>query len=301
MLDFSKENKSVIGFVGLGLMGSAICTRLQECGYSLNVIANKSRANIEKAVNAGATEYTSYKDLAANSHIIMLCMDTSDNVEKTCLGDNGLIDGVQENSVIIDFGTSLPNSTLQIADKMKDKNVGFMDAPIGRTPAHALQGKINLMCASDRPLFDALEPILQDIGENVFYIGALGAGHSVKLINNFVGMTMASAIAEAFVMADKTGVSREALYNVMSSGPLHSMMMDLVKANAIDGDNSKLEFAIKNAFKDLKYYQKMTIDANHETMMAKATIATLENATNDGYGERMVSELTHFFENKFRD
>ena len=291
----------IIGFVGLGLMGAAICTRLMECGYRLNVIANKSRKNIDKLVKMGATEHTSYRDLAAHSDIIMLCMDTSDNVEKVCLGKQGLIDGVKANNVIIDFGTSLPSSTITIAKKMADKNVGYMDAPIGRTPAHALMGKINLMCASNEALFNRVKPVLLDIAENIFYIGAVGTGHSVKLLNNFVGMTMASAIAEAFVMADKVGLDRKTLYDVMASGPLHSMMMDFVKANAIDHDNSKLEFAIKNACKDLKYYQQMSKDNGCETIMGKATINALQTATDNGFGENMVSELTDFFEDKFSD
>ena len=295
------NEKPIIGFVGLGLMGSAICTRLMECGYRLNVIANRSRKNIDKAVAMGASEHTSYKDLAASSNVIMLCMDTSYNVEKTCLGEDGLIEGVKSNSLIIDFGTSLPSSTLTIAEKMSEKGVNYMDAPIGRTPAHALQGKINLMCASDEAIFNEAKPILHDIAENIFYIGTLGTGHSVKLLNNFVGMTMASAVAEAFVMADKAGLSRQTLYQVMAAGPLHSMMMDFVKANAIDGDNSKLEFAIKNACKDLTYYQQMGQDMGHETLMAKATIHTLESAIDKGFGDRMVSELTHFFENQFQD
>ena len=291
-------SKPIIGFIGIGLMGSAICTRLLECGYALNVIANRSRKNIDKLVKSGAVEYKTYAEVSKNSDIIMLCLDTSDTVERVCLGENGVIDGVNENSVIIDFGTSLPSSTKKIAGELKKKKARLMDAPIGRTPAHALEGKINLMCASDRDLYDELTSVLQDIAENAFYIGELGKGHSVKLLNNFVGMTMASAIAESFAMADRVGLDREQVYNVMSSGPLHSMMMDFVKANAIDGDNSKLEFSIKNACKDLKYYQQMSIDAGSQTMMAKATIESLQKAVDSGFGDNMVSEMTNFFERK---
>ena len=81
------------------------------------------------------------------------------------------------------------------------------------------------MASGDKAAFDAVEPVLQDQGENVFYLGAVGSGHTIKLINNFFGMTIANAMAEAFAMADVAGVDRAQLYDVMAAGPLHSGML----------------------------------------------------------------------------
>jgi 2-hydroxy-3-oxopropionate reductase len=133
----------------------------------------------------------------------------------------------------------------------------------------------------------------------VFHLGSLGAGHTVKLINNFYGMTIANAMAEAFAMADTAGVDRQALYDVMSSGPLHSNMMDFVTAYAVDGQAEALAFAIKNARKDLGYYSDMAEEAGADTMMSRCTRQALEEADGTGYSDRMVSEMVDFFAKRF--
>ena len=102
---------SKIGFVGLGLMGSAMVGRLQDCNYQMIVLGNKDRTGLEKAVARGAREAVSGSDLANESDVIMLCMGTSDQVEDRILGHEGIIYGLSPGKVIIDFGTSLPSST----------------------------------------------------------------------------------------------------------------------------------------------------------------------------------------------
>ena len=94
-----------------------------------------------------------------------------------------------------------------------------------------------------------VRPVLNVLGENVFHLGTLGSGHTIKLINNFFGMTVANAMAEAFAMADVAGISREDLYDVMAAGPLRSGMMVFVKAYGVDGDSNKLAFYSKERSK----------------------------------------------------
>ena len=151
-------------------------------------------------------------------------------------GDKGVIAGLKPGSIAIDFGTSLPESTRAIGTAVAEAGGTYLDAPLGRTPSHALDGKLNIMCSGDQTAFEKARGLLDDLGENVFHLGALGSGHTIKLINNFFAMTTANALAEAFVTADAAGIDRQKLYDVMSAGPLHSGMMDFVKAYAIDGN-----------------------------------------------------------------
>src|SRR5690606_26197083 len=102
-------------------------------------------------------------------------------------------------------------------------------------------------------------------------VGPLGAGHTLKLINNFFAMTTACAMSEAFAMADLAGLKRETLYSVMSAGPLHSGMMDFIKANAVDGKKDMLAFAIANAGKDVGYYSTMADAFGVPSLMSPAT------------------------------
>ena len=291
--------ESRIGFVGLGLMGSAMVGRLQDYNYQLTVLGNKDRTGLDQALARGALEAASGVDLAQQSDVIMLCMGTSDQVEERILGEQGIISGLSSGKIIIDFGTSLPSSTKEISSKIADTGAVILDAPLGRTPHHAKDGLLNIMASGDKDAFDAVRTILENLGENVFYLGDLGTGHTIKLMNNFFGMTIANAMAEVFAVADAAGVSRETVYKVISAGPLHSSMMDFISAFGLEGDKSKLEFAIKNAFKDVSYYRLMTQNLGINSIMSESASKALSQANDDGYANAMVCEMIDFFKKHY--
>ena len=292
-------SKPVIGFIGLGLMGWSMCRRLLDLGYPLTVVANRSRANVEAAIARGATETATARELAAASDIVMLCVDTSASVEARMRGDDGVITGLKPGTIVVDFGTSLPASTKELGGEVAAAGGIYLDAPLGRTPSHALEGKLNIMCSGDKTGFDKVEPVLDDLGENVFHLGALGSGHTIKLINNFFAMTTASAMAEAFAMADATGIERKKVYDVMAAGPLHSGMMDFVKSHALEGNPKMLAFAVRNGLKDVGYFRTMAEQAGVDSIMSKSAFEALTAANENGFGERMVPEMVDFFAERF--
>ncbi|MGR3803302.1 NAD(P)-dependent oxidoreductase [Marinibacterium profundimaris] len=289
-----------IGFIGLGLMGAAMVGRLQDKGYALTVLGNRDRSGVEAAIARGATEAATAKELAAACDIVMLCMGTSPQVESRMRGDDGVIAGLKPDAVVIDFGTSLPASTLALGEEVAAAGATYLDAPLGRTPSHAKDGLLNIMASGDQAAYDRVKPVLEDLGENVFHLGPLGSGHTIKLINNFFAMTTANAMAEAFAMADAAGIPRQGLYDVMSAGPLKSGMMDFVKAYAVDGDPQMLAFAIKNGAKDVGYYRQMAADLGADTIMSACADSALSAAIEDGRGEAMVPEMVDFYAARFK-
>ncbi len=291
---------SKVGFIGLGLMGGAMVGRLQDQGHELCVLANRDRTHVDKAIARGASEAKTAKELAEASDFVMLCVGTSDQVESRMYGDDGVIAGMKPGTVVIDFGTSLPASTRKLGEAVKAAGGDYLDGPLGRTPAHAVDGLLNIMCSGDEAAFTKAKPVLEDLGENVFHLGTLGSGHTIKLLNNFMGMTVANAMAEAFAMADVQGVDRQAVYDVMSAGPLHSGMMDFVKGYGVDGDPAQLAFAIKNAAKDVGYYAQMADDAGVDSLMSKGTLGALNAARDDGRGDLMVSQMVDFYADHFK-
>jgi len=291
-------SKPDIGFIGLGLMGAAMVSRLQDLGYSVTVTANRSRPSIDAAVGRGAVEVATARDVAAASDIVMLCMDTSASVEARMRGPEGILAGLRKGAIVVDFGTSLPASTRALATETESAGGFYLDAPLGRTPTHAYDGLLNIMAAGNKAAFDKAEPTLNDLGENVFYLGTSGAGHTTKLINNFFGMTVANAMAEAFAMADVQGVARQQVYDVMAAGPLHSGMMDFVKAYGVDDNPDMLAFAIKNAAKDVGYYSQMAQDAGTSSAMVDGPLKALTSAVEAGMGDKMVSQMVDFYAKK---
>jgi 3-hydroxyisobutyrate dehydrogenase-like beta-hydroxyacid dehydrogenase len=255
---------------------------------------------LDLAISRGATEAVTAKDVAQGSDIVMLCMGTSDHVESRMRGGDGVIAGLRAGATVIDFGTSLPGSSRTLAVEVLQAGGHFLDAPLGRTPAHAKDGLLNIMTSGDKNTFDGIEPILKDLGENIFYLGAVGSGHTIKLINNFFGMTVANAMAEAFAMADVAGVDRAQLYDVMAAGPLHSGMMGFVKAYGVDNDPGQLAFAIKNAAKDVGYYARMAEDAGVDSIMSKGPLTALNDANDNGQGDEMVSQMVDYFVRRFK-
>ena len=264
------------------------------------MIANWTRTYVDRAVERGATEVATARAVAEGSDIVMLCMDTSDNVEARMRGDDGVIAGLKPGAVVIDFGTSLPSSTNALGEEVEAAGGTMLDCPIGRTPMHAKDGLLNLMGSGDKAAFDKVKPVLDDLGENVFHLGPLGTGHTIKLINNFYAQACANAMAESYAIADVMGVDRQGLYDVMSAGPLKSGMMDFVTAYALQGDDQQLAFSIKNAAKDVGYYAQMCSDAGVQSMMSGSTLDSLRGSIDAGRGEDMVPLQVDFFADRFK-
>ena len=285
--------KPTIGFIGLGQMGSQMVECLQNNGYDLVVMGRKKSA-IDPVVSRGGRAVESPKELAEASDVIMLCVTTSEVVESLVYGDEGILAGIKQGSVLIDYGTSIPSSTQKIGVDLSKKGAGMIDAPLGRTPAHARDGLLNIMAAGDQNTFDKVKTILEVQGENVFYLGGLGAGHVTKLINNFMGMTTVCAMSQAFAIAQRAGVDCAQLYDIMSSGPSNSPFMAFCKKYAVDGV-SDLGFSIENAHKDVNYFLDLTKNLGARSEIAEGAANNLGAAVAAGLGEKNVPEIFDMF------
>ena len=285
--------KPVIGFIGLGLMGSNMVENLQNKNFK-PIVMDLNPEAVAVVVARGGSEASSAAELAAASDIIMLCLTTSTVVEKVMHGDDGILAGIKEGAVVIDFGTSIPASTRQLGAELAKKGAGMVDAALGRTPAHAKDGLLNIMAAGDKDTFDKVKPILDMQGENIFYMGALGAGHTTKLINNFMGMTTVCAMSQAFAVAENAGVDGQQLFDIMSTGPSTSPFMQFCKNYAVDGV-SDLGFSIANANKDLGYFLEMVKGLGTVSQIAEGTSANLQAAFDAGMGNGNVPEVFDYY------
>lgn len=285
--------KPVIGFIGLGLMGGNMAECLQNNSFDL-VVMGRNKEAVAATVNRGALEVKTPRELAENSDIVMLCVTTSDVVESLIYGDDGILAGIKDSAVVIDFGTSIPASTRKIGADLAAKGAGMIDAPLGRTPAHAKDGLLNIMAAGDIATFEKVKPVLDVLGENVFHLGELGAGHVTKLINNYMGMTTACTMSQAFAVAERSGVNKQQLFDIMSAGPSNSPFMQFCKNYAVDGV-SDLGFSINNANKDLGYFLKLAEDVGTRAEIAEGTANNLQAAADAGLGDGNVPEIFDYF------
>jgi len=283
-----------IGFIGLGLMGGNMVECLQNNGFELNVISPNEDAVATVLARGNANKLNSAKELAEASDIVMLCVTTSEVVENLIYADDGILAGIKEGAVVIDFGTSIPESTRKIGADLAKKGAGMIDAPLGRSPMHAKDGLLNIMAAGDLETFNKVKPVLDVQGENVFHLGELGAGHVTKLINNFMGMTTACAMSQAFAIAKLSGIDGQQLFDIMSAGPSNSPFMQFCKNYAVD-DVSDLGFSIENANKDIGYFVEMINDLGSKSAIAEGTSANLQAALDAGMGDGNVPEIFDYF------
>lgn len=286
--------KPVIGFIGLGLMGGNMVENLQKRGYHVNVMDLSAEAVARVTDRGNATAFTSAKELAAASDIVQFCLTTSAVVEKIVYGDDGVLAGIKEGAVLVDFGTSIPASTKKIGSALAEKGAGMIDAPLGRTPAHAKDGLLNIMAAGDMETFNKVKPVLEEQGENVFHLGALGSGHVTKLVNNFMGMTTVATMSQAFAVAQRAGVDGQQLFDIMSAGPSNSPFMQFCKFYAVDGEE-KLGFSVANANKDLGYFLALCEELGTESLIAQGTATSLQAAVDAGMGNNDVPVIFDYF------
>ena len=224
----------------------------------------------------------------------MLCVTTSEVVESLIYGDDGILAGINEGAVVIDYGTSIPASTQKIGADLATKGAGMIDAPLGRSPTHAKDGLLNIMAAGEMETYEKVKPVLDVQGENVFHLGALGAGHTTKLINNFMGMTTACTMSQAFAVAQKAGIDGQQLFDIMSAGPSNSPLMQFCKNYAVDGV-SNLGFSINNGSKDVNYFLQMLEDLGTSSKIAEGTSASMQAAIDAGLGDGNVPEIFDMF------
>ncbi len=280
-----------IGVIGIGLMGHGIAKNIVAKGQSLSFLKRRSAPDAGADLIAlGGVELLSPREVAAASDIVILCVTGSPEVEAVCFGSNGIIESARRSLVVIDTSTAEPTSTAALRDRFAQHGVEFVDAPLARTPVEAELGKLNTMVGANDAVFAQIEPVLKAYCENIFHVGPPGAGHKVKLMNNFIAQAICTATAEAFAAAVKSGVDPKQLVRVVSAGGVNSGLFQAM-AKSLDGDMQGLKFQLDNARKDLRYYTHFTESMPLASWLGEAVHQALVQACAMGLGDGMVAEL----------
>jgi 3-hydroxyisobutyrate dehydrogenase-like beta-hydroxyacid dehydrogenase len=267
-----------IGFVGLGMMGHGMAKNLVEKGFPLTIIAHRNRKPIEDLLGRGAKEAKSLEELAAASDIVILCV-------------RGLTPGLKAGAYVLDASTADPTSTLALHSELKDKGVTFMDAPLGRTPNEAWEGALDSMVGGSEADFAAMKPVISAYAKNIVHAGPVGAGHTLKLVNNFVALGYAALYAEAMALAGKAGIEPKTLDTWLRGTRMSCGFLDTFMRSAVDGDKDAFRFAVRNALKDLRYAENLANGMNFANPIGNAVKNTFALAVSQGRGEDFVPAI----------
>jgi 3-hydroxyisobutyrate dehydrogenase-like beta-hydroxyacid dehydrogenase len=283
--------KQSVGLIGVGLMGHGIGKNIVAKGYPLTVLAHHNRAPVEDLLAKGGKEAKSARELAQASDVIILCVTGSPQVEEAIFGKDGVLEGLRPGAVVVDCSTAEPGSTMKVAAAIAAKGGRFVDAPLVRTPKEAEEGRLGVMTGGDPEVIKEIRPILECFAEAIVHAGGIGAGHTLKLINNFIALGTAAAVAEGIATAARAGVDMTALRDVVSSGGANSVMFERLIKVPLANDDTAAKFAISNAAKDLRYYTNMAENLPVAGFVAEAVHQTFIMALNRGYRDKFVPRL----------
>ena len=284
-----------IGFVGLGNMGGALVRRL--------LLSRKLRAfdinpdAVQAGADKGADTAASPAELAANSDVVLTCLPTSKEVRSVIFGDEGLVDGLARGNVVVDMTTGDPAETRSMAAELAERGIEMIDAPVSGGPMGADAGTIAIMVGGSDELFEQLRPVFEDISPNVFHAGGVGAGHTMKLVNNMTSAGNRAVAMEAITLAAKNGLDPRTAMEIMQKGSGRSFMTEVVFPNFILTDKIEQGFTLGLMHKDVSLALKMGDDSNTPLMLGNITRQILQTAIDEMGPDADLNTLIRLYEN----
>jgi 3-hydroxyisobutyrate dehydrogenase-like beta-hydroxyacid dehydrogenase len=285
--------KKKVGLIGAGLMGHGIGKNIVTKGYELTVLGHRNRAPIDDLVSKGAKEGKTARAIAEASDVVFLCVTGSPQIEDLVFRKDGLLDGMKPGLIIADCSTAEPASTVKVAEAVQAKGGKFVDTPLVRTPKEAEEGKLGVMTGGDEAVLKDIRPIIECFADTIIHAGAIGAGHTLKLINNFIALGTAAVVAEGIAAGLKAKVDMKALNDIVMAGGAKSVMFERIIKVPLADDDSAAKFVLDNARKDVRYYTNMTETMPFTSYVAEAVHQTLVLAATQGYGQKYVPRLVN--------
>jgi 3-hydroxyisobutyrate dehydrogenase len=284
-----------IGFIGLGNMGGPMARNLIKAGHSLKVF-DLSEDAISFVVQSGAKAAESVKDAASGVDFVVSMLPVGANVRKVFMND-GVIAAADPGTLFIDSSTIDVESAQAAAAAAKAAGFAMLDAPVSGGVVGADAGTLTFMCGGDASTFEKAKPILQGMGKNIVHCGASGLGQVTKICNNMLAGINSLAAAEAMVMGERLGVSKEVLYNVISTSTGRSFIfensnpMPGVVATSPSSNQFKPGFMAKLMLKDLRLSQAAAQAAGSPTPLGATATAVFQMLIENGHGNLDTSSI----------
>lgn len=280
-----------VGFIGLGLMGHAMASNIQNKGFALGVMAHRNRQPVDDLVSKGAREFANAAELTRTMDVVFLCLPGTVEVSKALAGDNGILAGLRPGQIVVDCSTGDPNRTVEVAGQVIERGGRYIDAPVNRTPKDAVLGRLNVLAGGDAEVLDTVRPVLACFAETIHHLGPLGSGHKAKVIHNFIAQGNAAILAEAFCTAAKNQIDLAAFAEICSMSGGYSRTFERIIPYVLKGDDSGQQFALANCEKDMRYYTALTKSTPATAMVGDAVYQTFMLAKALGHGDKYVPRL----------
>jgi 2-hydroxy-3-oxopropionate reductase len=226
-----------VGYIGLGLMGKSIARNLLKAGFPV-VVHNRSRAAVDELVAEGAIQASSPAVVAAQVDVVFTNLPDTPDVEKVVLGEKGIIEGVHKGLIVVDNSTIKPASARMMAEKLKERDVFWLDAPVSGGDIGAKNATLTIMVGGEVEALEKVMPAFQAMGKTITHVGDAGAGQVAKAANQIMVAAQMVAMGELLVFSKKAGVDPRKVVDAIKAGAAQCWALDIKPPRLFEGNRS---------------------------------------------------------------
>jgi 3-hydroxyisobutyrate dehydrogenase-like beta-hydroxyacid dehydrogenase len=279
-----------VGFIGLGTMGAPMARNVMKRGHALTVF-DVVPAAVASIVAAGARAGATPKDVAAASDIVITMLPDAPDVERVALGPEGVVAGIRAGAIYVDMSTIDPATTRKVGAAIADRGAAMIDSPVGKTADAAVAGTLTLMVGGAAEVVERCRPVLDCMGTDFFHCGDLGAGQTMKLVNNLLATAVSEASIEALVAGTRSGLTLDTMMSVLrTTMAWNNALAIALPKRPLAGDFAP-GFMMKLAHKDCRLALQMVEALGVEAPVGRAAFASVEEAMRRGVADDDVGAL----------
>jgi len=284
-----------IGFIGLGIMGKPMARNLIKAGNQL-VVYDIDAAAVSEIVNEGAEQGLSSSDVASKTELIITMLPNSPEVKEVALGTGGVIEGGRPGTILIDMSSIAPLAAIEVHEKLKEKGIAMLDAPVSGGEPKAIEGTLAIMVGGEQAVFDSVKEILLIMGSSAVLVGGIGSGNTTKLANQIIVALNIAAMSEAMVLATRANVDPEKVFKAIRGGLAGSTVLDAKMPLVLEG-NFKPGFRIELHIKDLMNAMETAHDLDTPLVLTNQALEIMKALKVDGKQGDDHGGLIQFYEN----
>jgi 3-hydroxyisobutyrate dehydrogenase len=274
-----------VGFIGLGHMGKHMAAAVLRAGYELTIHDIRPEA-AEDPLLAGARWADTPRATAAASDVLITSLPGPEQVDAVVLGPDGVLSGLRPGTFYIDMSTSTPGEMRKIADAAAERSVQTVDAPVAGGMRGARNATLTIMAGGTEEAYQACLPVLRTMGEKIFLVGGVGAGHVAKLVNNMMTIINGLTAMEAMVVGAKAGLDVERLLEVVEAGTGSSFSLNVLRYVIFRGNFDPAKFALSLAAKDLRIAVEYAEELGVQMSVVPHAAEALAEAMQHGLADR---------------
>lgn len=284
-----------IGFVGLGAMGRGLAGNLVRKGFDVTVW-DLAPSAVDALVETGARRANSVAELARAVDVVCTMVPDAPDVKRVALGDDGIIAGAHAGLIYIDFSTVDPTTSRTVGAALAEKGIRMLDSPVGRGVPEAEAGTVTFMVGGDAATLEEVRPILEAMSSEIMYIGDLGAGTTIKLVNNYLAAGMVAVIAEAISFGIKSGVTLEQIIALSDKTGTSNKVLNMVLPRKVFKADYTPGFASRLAAKDHRLAMSLARDLDIDLPVGKVLQQILEACESEFRDEDFMGSIMRLAE-----